>query len=142
MLGATGYFYAYGGNTEDPDPQTIENPPEEIEVVQPLAEDFYLFIRDYFDNVEVFITQNGEVAMVYDSDAEKESEITGEFHRIANEYARIVKENKHPPTTLSIIPGSVRAIVPETSLKAHVSGEINEKAFLETIEVREVEQNE
>lgn len=121
-------------NVTDEAPQVVRN-------VQPLAATFRDHIDDYFDSVRVFITQNGEIVMQYSTTAETESALKSEMHRIAKEYATIVKEG-HQPVSLTIVTGKVQGIIPTAAIKAYVRGDINEEAYHETLQVTGIETNE
>lgn len=133
VLGGAGVWHVYGGNSQKP----AENPPPEVEKTRPLAEKFHRQVVRHFPETGVYITPRGEIVMEYRSGAGSKDELRTEFNQIAKLYADVVKEG-FEPTTLSIITGRVQAIVPETSLRAYINDEINEKGFLETIEVTDV----
>lgn len=148
-VGGAGTVFLIGGN--DPaaaesdgtnntrnDTQTVEDAPEAVAAAQPLAEAFHAHIHSYYDNVRVFITREGDIVMEYDTEATSGDELTTEFHQIAVEYADVVGD-EYEPNTLSIVADGVQAIVPEPTVDAHVSGDINQEAYLETIEVTGVE---
>lgn len=94
-----------------------------------------------FDSVRVFISQDGEIALHYQTQQETPEAVESELFRIADLYADVV-QNESQATTLSIVTGEVQAVVPESSLRAHIDGKINREAFLETVEIIGVDSDE
>lgn len=142
VAGAGGYLAA-GGSTSPGStttaPTTLADPPEEVTAVQPLAETFFREIREHYPEARVFVTTGGHVAMEYDSGAGSGNRLTAEMQTIALEYSRVVNETGENATSLSIVTGSVEAIVPGPGVRAHANGTLADEAFGETIEVRTVE---
>lgn len=120
----------------------VEDVPESVNKSRPLAEDFYMDIREHFDDVRVFIKQDGEIVMEYSTTADSGEQVKTEIHQIANEYAKLVKEKNYTGRTLSIVVGQVQGVVPNATVRAYAQGEINQEAFLETIGVTTVERND
>jgi len=89
----------------------------------------------------VYISDEGELVIEYRTNAEKEGELETEFAQIAKLYAETVMEGEYEPVTLSLIVGKVQGIVPEPALRAYVESDINQEAYLKTIEVTDVERN-
>lgn len=117
----------------------VEDPPEKVASAKPLAEAFHAHITEFYPDARVFITRRGTLAMEYPSEAESREGLLTEFNQIATEYSDVIQREEAAPTTLSIVASEVQAIVVESALQAHHNGEINQEAFLETIEVTGVE---
>lgn len=111
--------------------------PQEVRESQDLAEDLLIESSRHFNNVNVYISTEGEIALEYTTTADSPSEVETEMHQIAKLYAEQV-ENESQARTLSIITGRVQAVVPRPTVEAYVRGDINEEAFLETVEITDV----
>ncbi|WP_233357375.1 hypothetical protein [Halococcoides cellulosivorans] len=77
--------------------------------------------------------------MDYPTDAESVNALQTELNGIAAEYAAVVEESDEQPVTLTVVTAEVQAIVPESSLRAYLDGSIDEEAYLETIEVMDID---
>jgi hypothetical protein len=128
--------------TAEASPQPVENPPEKIEKVRPLAKAFKRRIMEHYPNSRVGISNTGTLGMEFSPDVDSAGELKTTLHRVALEYARVVESEEATPVTLSIVTGKVEAIVPKPSLTAYLDDDLNKKAFLQTVEVRDIERNE
>lgn len=124
---------------EDEEIQTVTDAPAEVDAAKPLIADFLHHISPYYESAHVYPYRNGLVVMEYQSDAESGKDLLKEFYRIAVEYIKVIENGDHTPRTLAIVVSEVQAVVPKPSIKAHLSGRINQEAFLQTIEVRSIE---
>lgn len=143
-LGGAGVWFLTGGaapgsGASATPVQTVTDAPDVVESARPLAEAFHAHITEFYPEARIFITQQGSIVMEYQTGAESEAEVTGELHRIATEYAMVVNGGNHDPHTFTIVTSEIQAIVPRPTVEAHVSGEINEEAYLKTIEVEAIE---
>ncbi|AWB28592.1 hypothetical protein HARCEL1_01625 [Halococcoides cellulosivorans] len=96
-------------------------------------------MNQYYPNARVFISDDGTIAMDYPTDAESVNALQTELNGIAAEYAAVVEESDEQPVTLTVVTAEVQAIVPESSLRAYLDGSIDEEAYLETIEVMDID---
>lgn len=135
-----------GGNNSEPDTgnDTTRKPaqdvPETVEALTPLASDFNERVNEHFE-ATVYITDNAEIAVEYQSNAESKNEFQTEMYQIADLFATSVADGDYDAVTLTVVSGEVQAIAPEPTVTAYVNGEINKEAYLETIEVKGVERN-
>jgi hypothetical protein len=142
VVGASGVVLSEVGSSDSDASETpAKDVPKAVKAVQPLAEAFHARITAHFESARVFITQDATIAMEYATETETADSLRTEFNQIADVYAEVAAEG-HEPTTLSIVTGSVQGLVPESSLKAYLQGEINEDAYLETVEVMSVERHD
>ncbi|WP_239647752.1 hypothetical protein [Natrinema altunense] len=128
--------------TNESDGPVVDDPPEEVAAVQPLAEAFHTHITEFYPDARVFITPSGEIVMDYQGDASSGDALKREYNNIATEYAEVIETEGTEPTTLIISPSNVKVYVVESALRAYVNDEIDEKAFLETIELKTSEQRD
>ena len=129
-----------GGDKPDSTTNESTEIPPSVQEVKPLAQSFHEHIRQYFSDARVFIRpETGEIVMEYDPSADSGDELNTQLHQIATEYATVAEDSSVRPPTFSIIADSVQAIVSETVVNAYLDGDINEDAYLETIEVTDVE---
>ncbi|RYJ08511.1 hypothetical protein ELS19_18515 [Halogeometricum borinquense] len=138
-VGGTSAAYVFDQSKENSKEKVAKDVPESVEEVKPLAEAFHKRISPHFDDVRVFISRDGEIVMEYTTNTKSQSALNTEFSQIAAEYADVAADYK--PTTLSMVTGPVQGIVPVSSLKAYLRDDINKKAFLQTIQVTDVERN-
>lgn len=140
-----GLVVVSGGNgtspQQDQSPVNDTTVSEEVEDVYPLALELDMQMNGYFNDVEVYVSNEGEIAMRYRTNAEAGEELKKEMQRIAVEYASISNETSVNPPTLSIISGNVQMVVPEPTVKSYTNGDINKEAFIKTLEVIKVENN-
>lgn len=120
-------------STAELDPVT--DPPDDVEATQELAYDFTEELHGYFPKTRVFITENGEIALEHPTDQTDADGFTAEVHRIADLYASVVVD--HDVVPLLIFTDEVQAVVPEDSLDAYASDELEQDAFHETISYME-----
>jgi len=134
-----------GGNNDTTAPNNttdrtvVENPPAEVNASQPLAKAFYTRVNPRFDGSHVYIRRDGSLVMQYNTSAGSPSALESELHRIAFEYATVVKNGEHQPKTLSIVTRKVKVIAPGPTVAAYANGTINKEAYLKTIEVTDIE---
>lgn len=141
-VGGTAMWLAAGNGNTDPDAHTTEsaeNAPGAVQDSRPLAEAFHAHITEYYPDARLFIRNNGALMMEYSTDAGAGEELQSELHQIANEFASVVKEKDFAAKTFSAITSKVEAIAVESAVRAYVNGEINQNAYLETVEVMQVE---
>lgn len=105
-----------------------------------LARSFAKEIKKYFSSASVFITDDGTVAMEYETDTNTKNELETELYSIADKFASHASE--HGSDTLTILVDEVQMIVPEPTVKAYTSEEINQEAFFKTLEVKQIENND
>ena len=115
-----------------------ETPPEDVNESQTLATAFYKNVTKYQPDARVFIEPTGEIAVEYTTEAESAEDVEQEMYGIADEYARTVNATGEPPKTLTIITGGVKATVPRPTVGAYANGTIDKNAYIETIEVGNV----
>lgn len=141
-VGGVSLFVAGSDDAAATDDETVESDdfvedaPDAVEASQPLAEAFHAHITQYYPDAQVLIRPDGGVVMKYETDAKGSDELTAELHRLANEYANVVKDG-YEPKTFDIVTSQVRAIAVKPTVKAYTTGEINKEAYLETIEIKE-----
>jgi len=146
MTGAGAGTYMLLNNGAEAKPTETQQPlnesevPQKVKDVKPLAKAFIPEFKKHFDG-KVYISDEGELVIEYRTNAEKEGELETEFAQIAKLYAETVMEGEYEPVTLSLIVGKVQGIVPEPALRAYVESDINQEAYLKTIEVTDVERN-
>jgi len=125
--------------TDNETGSVTDDPTDEAEQALPLASAFGSNLTEYYEETDVYVTQDGGIILMYETTAETSSELETELHQIAVEYARIADRVSADPSTLLIVVDEVQAVVPEPTVTAHVNGTIDQDAFLETIEVTSVE---
>lgn len=114
---------------------TVTNAPEPVKAVKPLAVAFHKRISEYYPDVRLFISPDEAIITIEIApNATSAEELTQEFNRLALEFVATIKEGDFDPATLSVVASDVRAFIVESAVRAHVNGEINEEAFLKTIE--------
>jgi glycine/D-amino acid oxidase-like deaminating enzyme len=137
--GGAAAAYSYGGNFQsEAAPSSDSEPPESVEKYRPLAADLYDELSEYYDQLGVYVRE-AEIAVEIRPDAESEDALVNEFKQIAELYANLIEREGHPAATLSIVAGKVQGVVPISSLRAYLNGEIDKKAYLKTVEVTDVE---
>lgn len=124
------------------DTEPLEEIPEEVEAIQPLAQSFTETIHEHYADARVFISTDAELAMEYSTSKESEDALESEIHQIADLYADVVDEIEQDGVTLSIITGQVQGIVPADTVNARVNGNLEQDAFHETIGITGVERRD
>lgn len=136
-IGGVATYAVVNDDDGDSPVQAAEDVPEAAEASKPLARAFYEHITEYVPTARVFVRGDGDISMTYDAQAEGIDDASAFFHNVAKEYALVIERGEHDPVTLTVIGESLKALVPEPTVRARLNGEINEKAFLETISVME-----
>jgi len=123
--------------------EPVEQVPEEVETIRPLAFDFQSHISEYYPESTVGISPDGEfIVFEYETSEESSEALQTEYSRIAEEYASTVEQSNVNATNLSIVTGEVQAVVPSFSVSSYIAGDIDQNAFHQTIEITGVERNE
>lgn len=132
-----------GGNAEQASTQyqEVENAPEDVAETRPLAEAFYKEVRTYYPDARVFVTQQGHIMVELSPNADSGEEVRSELTRVAIQYSETVNRTGHNASALSIVTGQVEMVVPATPVERHAAGNLTDKAFAETIEVRSIDRN-
>lgn len=172
-----GAFVVAGNNADTADnpaqngaqQEMVENPPEAVAEVRPLAEDFKVDMASYYPNSRVTIvvqepskfsqldtnnsagvtnqtgmetqenTQQARIVIEVSPDASSGDGVEQEMGRIALRYSEILSESNHDAASLSIVTGQVEMVVPKTTVERHANGNLTDEAFMETIEVRSID---
>jgi len=137
-----GVSQAVGGNfgsDDEPEPVPNTDLSPQVRSVRPLAGDFAQKITQHYKGVSIYLTRSGEVLMEYSTSESTSEGLQAEFGRISKLFASTVEGGDHPATSLTVVVGEVQAVVPEPAVKAYVDERLNDKAYLETIEVRSIE---
>lgn len=131
----------YGGTAEDDtEPAAVvsmDDVPGSVANSTVVATSFHTAMEDHYNGVRVFVEDDGGIVLSYTSSAESESELESQVSMIAIEYIDHVNNNTTPH--LTIVTGGVGFVVPEATVTAYKRGDINEEAYLETIEAIGVE---
>lgn len=110
----------------------------EVRAIKPLARDFTTTIQKHYE-ADVYITRAAELIMEYQSNEQSADGLMSEFGQIARLFAKTVKSGEYQPVSLTIVVGKVQAIVPQPAVAAYIDDRLNEKAFMQTIEVTGIE---
>lgn len=136
---SAGAYYFVSPNEETSPDESGENnttsPDEAPEAVQAsfsLARSFHQTIKAHYD-ARIKISRKGEIAMEYSSQASSGDALNQEFHDIALIYINVIAEGDYNVKTLTMTTGDVRATVTRSAIEAHLKGNIDEEAFLQTI---------
>jgi len=121
-------------------PQAAQQVPPDVQVVADLATAFYRRLQQFYPDSRVFVQtpqqMAPEIVAQFTPDETKPAAIETAYSNVAVEYARIAMDQDYTDaTTLTMVVGTATVVVPGSSFKAHVAGEINQEAYLETVAV-------
>lgn len=138
LFGLTGILAYNDIFGHDKRKQTVGNPPKEAEVLMPLASHTKSNLDGVLDDARVFIRGKDTIVVYYRSDANSEDRLMTEFSQITRKFVESVNSTDIEPDnipSLSMVASNVHAIVPKSSIKSSIQGNISEDALLETIEI-------
>jgi len=121
--------------------QTVEEPPQEVETVVPLGEEFHHRMLTDYPQSSVYITPKSELYFEFDPSKGSGKALRKEIDQIAVVYANVVEQQSVEPVTLTMVVDKVQAVVPKASVVAFNSGKVDEEAYTEMIGVMDVERN-
>lgn len=125
-----------GGSTT---PQPVQDAPEEVENAKPQAKALLIEAKQSgYQNASVHISREGHILIEYDTQATSETQLKSEMSQLAIAFGKIDGEAR----SVTVATGNIQAVVPEASVEKYRSGELNDKAYKETIAYRNIDDSE
>lgn len=135
-IATAGCLSRSNNNKNIPQGQTSNNKeeiPESVVSLKPLAEGFARRLYEHYPHSSVSIgTENN---IIVNLKIEENVDLRTEINKVAKLFADTVKEGNHEPASLDIVSGEVHAMVVEPNVRYYVNGDINQEAYLKTIEI-------
>lgn len=148
ILAAGGGALAVTGTNDDtdttttPTPQTVENVPQDIKEVKPLAAGFYNETQQYYPESRVYLSPDARIMFEFSPDADSGEGVRREMSQVATLYPDVINRTDANATSLSIITGEVEMVVPYYAAEKRANGNLTQEAYMETIEVKSIERDD
>lgn len=125
--------------TEEATPQPVQDAPEKVETAKPQAKALLIEAKESgYQNATVHISQEGHILIKYDTQATSNTQLKTEIQQLAIAFGEIDGEAR----SLTVVTGNIQAVVPEASVDKYRTGELNDKAYKETIAYRNIDDSE
>jgi hypothetical protein len=126
-------------NEVDPKPVEVEpsSTNDEVQSAAELSGDYLRALEGTVRDPRVYVGDKGSILATYQSRAETPASVKQQFHDLVDLYVETASDG-HEPRTLTLRTAGLRAIVPVTALRAHLSGEIDRNALHETVAISDV----
>lgn len=124
------------GSTEAPEP------PEAVVDARPMAADLFSELDELGLEHTTSLTSDGAPVVELHPDTTSTGDLEVQYSEVALTYADVVERGNYDARTLTIIIGEAQVVVPEPTVRAYTNGEINREAYLETLEVTDVERTD
>lgn len=137
----TDYYVSYflTEETEEATPQPVQDAPEKVETAKPQAKELLIEAKESgYQSTTVHISQKGHILVKYDTEATSNTQLKTEIQQLAITFGEVDGEAR----SLTIVAGNIQAVVPEATVDKYRNGELNDKAYKETIAYRNVDDSE